>query len=47
MHPCMTKNTRSSTKNIEKVEAHKLWSLGVDSIFIDNPMAYTEILKSS
>ena len=34
-----------SSKNIEKIEADNLWHLGVDSVFIDNPTTYKEILK--
>ena len=34
-----------SSKNIEKIKAYKLWDLGVDSIFIDNPLIYKNILK--
>ena len=36
-----------SIKNIEKKKAYKLWELGVDSIFIDDPTSYKEILKSN
>ena len=34
-----------SSQNIEKNEAEKLWNLGVDSIFIDNPASYQDMLK--
>ena len=34
-----------SSQNIEKNEAEELWNLGVDSIFIDNPTSYKNILK--
>ena len=34
-----------SSQNIEKNEAEELWNLGVDSIFIDNPTSYKNILE--
>ena len=34
-----------SSQNIEKNEAYKLWDLGVNSIFIDNPTFYKNILN--
>ena len=34
-----------SLQKIETSEAKKLWDLGVDSIFIDNPIPYNNILK--
>ena len=34
-----------SSQNIEKNEAEELWNLGVDSIFIDNPASYQDMLK--
>ena len=34
-----------SSQSIEKNEAEKLWDLGVDSIFIDNPTSYKNILE--
>ena len=34
-----------SSQNIEKNEAEKLWDLGVDSIFIDNPASYQKMLE--
>jgi len=34
-----------SSQNIEKIEAEKLWNLGVDSIFIDNPTSYKNMLE--
>ena len=33
-----------SSENIEKNEADKLWDLGGDSIFIDNPTSYKNVL---
>ena len=34
-----------SSQNIEKNEAEELWNLGVDSIFIDNPTFYKNMLE--
>ena len=34
-----------SSQNIEKNEAEELWNLGVDSIFIDNPTSYKNMLE--
>ena len=34
-----------SDQNIEYFTAIKLWSLGVDTIFIDNPISYRKILQ--
>ena len=34
-----------SNKSITLVKALKMWSIGVDSIFIDNPLLYKKILK--
>ena len=34
-----------SSQNIEKNEAEELWNLGVDSIFIDNPTYYKNMLE--
>ena len=34
-----------SSQNIEKKEAEKLWDLGVDSIFTDNPTSYKNMLE--
>ena len=34
-----------SSQNIEKNEAEELWNLGVDSIFIDNPTSYENMLE--
>ena len=34
-----------SSQNIEKNEAEELWNLGVDSIFIDNPTSYQNMLE--
>ena len=34
-----------SSQNIEKNEAEELWNLGVDSIFIDNPISYKNMLE--
>ena len=34
-----------SSQNIEKNEADELWNLGIDSIFVDNPTSYKNILK--
>ena len=34
-----------SSKNIKKKDALKLWDIGVDSIFIDNPLEYKDFLK--
>ena len=39
------KITVYSSQNIEKKQANKLWHLGVNSIFIDNPKSYKNILK--
>ena len=38
------KITVYSNKNIRLTEAQKLWHLGVDSIFIDNPNSFKEKL---
>jgi len=34
-----------SSRNIEKNEAEELWNLGVDSIFVDNPTSYKNMLE--
>ena len=34
-----------SLENIKVNDANKLWNIGVDSIFIDNPLNYRNILK--
>ena len=39
------KVTVYSDKNIQYKIALELWSIGVDSIFIDNPLNYRNILK--
>ena len=36
-----------SEKNINYTQAISLWNLGVDSIFVDNPLSYKKILNSS
>ena len=34
-----------SSENIKLNDANRLWNIGVDSIFIDNPLNYRDILK--
>ena len=34
-----------SSENFKIIDANRLWNIGVDSVFIDNPLKYKNILK--
>ena len=42
----LIKHLNVDDKNIEYKTAIKLWELGVDSIFIDNPISYKNFLDN-
>ena len=45
---CKEKNLKVlvfSNKSITFMKALKMWDMGIDSIFIDNPLLYKKILK--